>query len=113
MAEREIEVRCPCCESTLVVDVRTRAVLRHAPKQQIDETGKLVLDPSRWEAAKARVSGRKGGAGDAFDAALAKEQGRPKDLDDLFDKARRKSDQRRSETEDDTSSGSPEAPKSD
>lgn len=94
MSEKEIEVRCPCCESTLVVDVRTRAVLRHAPKQQVDETGKLVLDPVRWDQATTRVKGRLGQATDAFDAALAKEQSRKRDLDDLFDKAKKKTERR-------------------
>lgn len=94
MSDKEIEVRCPCCESTLVIDVRTRTVLKHAPPQQVDETGKLVLDPARWEQAKDRVRGRKDKATDSFDAALQKEQSRAKDLDDLFDRARKKAHRR-------------------
>src|SRR5688572_9514273 len=94
MSEKEIEVRCPCCEATLIVDVRTRTVLRHAPKAQLDETGKPVLDPARWDQAKSRVQGRTGKATDAFDAALAREQSRPKDLDALFEQAKKKADRK-------------------
>jgi hypothetical protein len=98
MSEKEIEVRCPCCEATLVVDVRTRTVLRHAPKTQLDETGKPVLDPARWDQATTRVKDRTGKATNAFDAALAREQSRPRDLDALFEQARKKS-QRKADTE--------------
>lgn len=94
MDDKEIEVRCPCCEALLVIDVRTRKVLKHAPKGQLDETGQPVLDPGRWDQAQARVQGRLGQAQDAFDSALAKEQRRGKDLDALFDAAKRKVDRR-------------------
>ena len=94
MTEKEIEVRCPCCEATLVIDVRTRAVLKHAPKARLDETGKPILDPGRWDAARTKVQDRTGRATDSFDAALAKEQSRKRDLDDLFDKAKKKVDRR-------------------
>ena len=94
MSEKEIEVRCPCCEATLVVDVRTRTVLKHAPKASLDETGKPVLDPGRWDSATRRVQERTGKATDAFDQALAKEQGRKRDLDDLFDAAKKKATRR-------------------
>ncbi|MEZ6015409.1 MAG: hypothetical protein R3F49_09870 [Planctomycetota bacterium] len=101
MSDKEIEVRCPCCESTLVIDVRTRTVLKHAPPQQVDETGKLILDPARWDQASARVQGRTNKATDAFDAALAKEHSRARDLDDLFDKARKKVERRGDRDSDD------------
>jgi len=94
MSEKEIEVRCPCCEAVLVIDVRTRTVLKHAPKARLDETGQPVLDPGRWDQAHARVKDRTGKATDAFDAALAREQSRPKDLDALFDQVKKKADRR-------------------
>jgi hypothetical protein len=98
MSIKDIEVRCPCCEATLVVDVRTRTVLRHAPKTQLDETGKPVLDPARWDQATTRVKDRTGKATDAFDAALAREQSRPRDLDALFEQAKKKADRKGEDT---------------
>lgn len=94
MSDKEIELRCPCCESMLVVDVRTRTVLRHAPKAGIDDTGRPVLDPGRWDQATGRVQGRTAAAKDSFEDALSREKSRAKDLDDLFDKAKRKVDRR-------------------
>lgn len=98
MSEKEIEVRCPCCEATLVIDVRSRTVLRHAPKAQLDETGKPVLDPARWDQASTRVKDRTGKANDAFDAALAREHSRPRDLDALFEQAKKKAGRRGEDT---------------
>lgn len=94
MSDKEIEIRCPCCESSLVIDVRTRTVLRHAPKARLDERGQPILDPGRWDQATARVRERTGQAKDAFDAALAREQSRPRDLDALFEEAKRKAARR-------------------
>ncbi len=94
MSSKEIEVRCPCCESTLVVDVLTAKVLKHAPKEKLDATGRVVLDENRWDSAKTKVSGRGKRGGDAFDQALGKEQTRDSDLDDLFKKAKDKVDKR-------------------
>ena len=84
----------------LEVDVRTATVLRHAPREKLDETGKPILDPERWESAKDRVHGRTESAEDAFDAALSKERARSKDLDDLFDKAKGKLDRRKRDVDD-------------
>jgi hypothetical protein len=99
MSEREIEVQCPCCETTLLVDVRTRTVLRHAPKAKLDETGQPILDPARWDQASSRVKDRTGQAGNAFDAALAREQSRPRDLDALFEQAKQKAKRKGEDTE--------------
>lgn len=70
-----------------MVDVLTSKVLRTGRPDGVDETGKLVLDESRWDRAqdKLKVQGT-----DAFDQALSKEKRRGADLDELFDKARRK-----------------------
>ncbi|MCA9000279.1 MAG: hypothetical protein KDB61_00050 [Planctomycetes bacterium] len=94
MASKEIEVRCPCCESVLVVDVLTAKVLKHAPKEKLDATGKVVLDEGRWDSARSKVAGRGQRGGDAFDQALGKEKSRESDLDDLFKKAKEKVDRR-------------------
>lgn len=90
MSPKQIEVTCPCCDTRLTVDVLTSTVLKHAPPEQLDETGKPVLDEGRWDSATARVRDRKSTSLDKFDAALGKEQSREKDLDDLFEKAKRK-----------------------
>lgn len=96
---KEIEIDCPCCESRLLIDVRTRTVLRHAPKGGLDEFGKPLRDASRWDAANEKV-GRGGERGrDAFDQALSKEKSRDQDLDDLFDRAKSRVDERKSKHE--------------
>ncbi|MDF1837846.1 MAG: hypothetical protein P1V35_08260 [Planctomycetota bacterium] len=94
MSAKQIEVRCPCCESMLVVDVLTAKVLKHAPPEKLDATGKIILDENRWDSAKSKVAGRGKRGGDAFDQALGKEQTRADDLDDLFKKAKDKVEKR-------------------
>jgi hypothetical protein len=91
---KEVETKCPCCESTLVVDVRTGKVLRHAPPAQVDETGKMQLDEGRWDSATERSSSRSADASDKFDQALGDERSKESRFDDLFDKAKKKVDER-------------------
>ncbi|MDG1051605.1 MAG: hypothetical protein P8M11_15070 [Planctomycetota bacterium] len=91
---KEVEIECPCCESRLVVDVRTQTVLRHAPKESLDEFGKPVRDGRRWDAAARTVTDRESRSEDAFDSALNRERSRTRDLDDLFKKAQDKVDDR-------------------
>ena len=62
----------------------------HAPPDQVDDTGKTVLDEGRWDSASQKIKGRKSSGSDKFDSALGKERAREQDLDDLFDKAKRK-----------------------
>ena len=90
MEIKQIDLACPCCNARLTIDVLTRTVLKHAPAEQVDETGKPVLDEGRWDVANEKVSGRRGAAQDKFDAALGKERTRERDLDDLFEQAKRK-----------------------
>ncbi|MGK0219235.1 MAG: hypothetical protein ACI9HE_002736 [Planctomycetota bacterium] len=99
MDTRQIEVKCPCCESMLVIDVRTSSVLKHAPPQQLDETGRPILDAGRWKAATERVNDRGERGGDIFDTALGKEHSRDEDLDDLFKKAKDKMKRRQDEND--------------
>ena len=96
---KEIEVDCPCCESRLLIDVRTRAVLRHAPKERLDEFGKPMKDASRWDAANEKIGRGSERGKDAFDQALSKEKSRGEDLDDLFDRAKSKVDARKKKHE--------------
>ena len=90
MESKQIEVSCPCCDTILLIDVLTRSVLRQSRPAQLDETGKVVLDESRWDEARGRVQERSLGKEERFESALSKEQGREADLQDLFEKAKRK-----------------------
>lgn len=90
METKQIDVDCPCCNTRLTIDVLSRTVLRHAPPEKRDETGKVVLDEDRWEAANERVAGRGEAAADRFEDALGREHSRERDLDDLFEQAKRK-----------------------
>lgn len=90
MGQKQIEVTCPCCETQLVVDVLTQKVLKHAPPRKLDETGKEILDESRWDSAQSKVKGRLDDGDDKFDSALTREKSRARDLDDLFKKAQEK-----------------------
>ena len=96
---KEIEVDCPCCDARLLIDVRTRAVLRHTPKAELDEFGKPG-GTAAWDRAQARVTEREGRGTDAFDDALALEQSREKKYDDLFEKAKAKVDDKKKQVED-------------
>ncbi len=90
MEVKQIDVRCPCCSTLLTIDVLTRKVLRTAQPEEVDETGKTVLDEGRWDDANKRVEDRKDEARDKLDAALDYERGKENHLDDLFDKAKKK-----------------------
>jgi hypothetical protein len=90
MESKQIDVDCPCCSTRLTIDVLTRKILRAAPPEQLDETGRAVLDESRWDEASARVEDRVQGAEDKLESALSAEREKESRLDDLFDKARRK-----------------------
>ncbi len=99
MSSKEVQITCPCCESTLVIDVLTATVLKHAPKGKLDSMGKPILDEGRWQSAQGKVSERKERGKDAFDQAVNKEQSREQDLDDLFRKAKDKADRRSDDDE--------------
>lgn len=90
METKQIEVQCPCCETRLTIDVRTRTVLKHAPPEQLDEMGKLIVDESRWDQAIDRAHGRADGAKDKLNKALDDEKAKESRLDDLFDRANKK-----------------------
>jgi hypothetical protein len=94
METKQIEVDCPCCAARLTIDVLTRTVLRSSAAHEVDETGKLRLDETRWDGAKRRVEERPTDARDKLEDALGRERGKESRLDDLFDKARRKVEER-------------------
>jgi hypothetical protein len=91
---KEVETKCPCCESTLIVDVKTGKVLRHAPPAQVDEMGKIHLDEDRWDSASERSSSRPAEATSKFEQALGDERAKESRFEDLFDKAKKKVDER-------------------
>ena len=86
METKQIEVRCPCCEAILHVDVRTRTVLKHVRAESLDAEGQ-PRDEGRWDEALERTSGRVDAAQDKLDAALDDERTKERRLDDLFDRA--------------------------
>jgi len=90
METKQIEVECPCCSARLTIDVLTRVVMRTAPRGEVDETGRPVLDESRWDEATQRIENRSAGAQDKLEAALSAERDKESRLDDLFEKARKK-----------------------
>ena len=90
MANKEVEVRCSCCETRLTVDVLTGQVLRAVEPGQTDETGKPILDEERWDRAAESVADRPTAAEDKLDEGLRREANREKSLDDLFEKAKAK-----------------------
>lgn len=75
--------------------------MRATPPQGVDETGKAVLDESRWDDAAQRVSTRTESGKSEFDLALDKERSRERDLDDLFEKAQEKARRAKKEEHDD------------
>ena len=97
MQKKQIEITCPCCSSTLAVDVLTETVMRASAPAELDETGKPKLDTRRWTEASQRVEGRGKTAEDKLESALSAEREKETRLDDLFDKARAKVKRRESE----------------
>ena len=87
METKQIEVRCPCCEALITVDVRTRTVLKHVRAESIDADGRPKADESRWTQAAERASGRVDEAQEKLDRALDDERDKERRLDDLFDRA--------------------------
>ena len=86
---KEIKVECPCCDTTLIVDVRSQKVMRHSAPAELDEFGKPRRgSTAAWDAAEKRIQGAKSRGTDAFDSALGREKARDRDLDDLFDRAK-------------------------
>lgn len=98
---KEIEIDCPCCDARLLIDVRTQAVLRHTPKNELDDSGRPGAGTAAWDRAQAKVASRKGRGTDAFDDALTKEKSKHKDFDALFDQAKNKVTDKRKRLEGD------------
>lgn len=87
MSQKEIQLVCPCCQSSLQVDVLTQKVLRWEPVGgKPKEAG--------WDSALGKVEGRLASGEDKFDASLRREQNRSRDLDDLFRDAKKRVEDR-------------------
>lgn len=100
MSQKEIQVRCPCCESSILVDVLTQTVLRWEPAE-----GKPKSEG--WDSALGRVENRLHDGVDKFDASLKREQNRTRDLDDLFRDAKERVDRRKEDGDENGDEDSP------
>lgn len=87
METKQIEVDCPCCDTRLTIDVRTRTVLKHVRAEQRDGDGFVKPDDERWGTAVDRAETRVDSAQDKLDRAMREEREKESRLDDLFDKA--------------------------
>lgn len=90
METKQIEIACPCCNSRLLVDVRTGKLLRTLRPEQLDASGKPVVGEGDWDQALGRVQQRESERSSKLDSALDRERDRSRHLDDLFRKASEK-----------------------
>jgi hypothetical protein len=97
MESKQLEIACPCCQSRILVDVRTGKILRTLRPEELDSSGKPVVGERDWDQALGRVRGRDEQKESKLDDALTRERDRSKNLDDLFREAQEKLD-----TDDDT-----------
>lgn len=92
METKEIAVTCPCCDSRINVDVRTRKILSWRRAEELGNDGKPVVTEEDWTKANEDVAGRMQRSEDAFDAGLSREKKRSRDLDDLWKKIQEEED---------------------
>ncbi|MEM7305691.1 MAG: hypothetical protein AAF682_03420 [Planctomycetota bacterium] len=85
METKEVAIRCPCCDSRIVVDVRTQKILTWARAGEVDAEGRPKVTEQDWDEAQKRAEGRLETGLDKFEAGLAREASRDKDLDALWD----------------------------
>ncbi len=90
MEAKQIEIDCPHCASRILVDVRTRQILRTRRAQELDSSGTPVVNEGDWDSALGRVQERGAARDGALEAALEKERERTSRLDDLFEQAKGK-----------------------
>ena len=86
METKDLAVRCPCCDSRIVVDVRTGKILTWSRAGEVDAEGRPKVTEEDWDAAQDKAKGRLAAGKDKFEEGLARENEREKDLDDLWDK---------------------------
>lgn len=90
METKQIEIQCPCCSNRLTIDVRTEKVVRHRPKEQVDETGKPRVGEADWGQAFGKVKAREEGRDDRLGSMLDKERNRGAELDERFRAAKKR-----------------------
>lgn len=90
MEAKQLEIACPCCQSRILVDVRTGKILRTLRPEELDATGKPVVGERDWDQALGRVRGREEAKDSKLDDALSRERKRSSQLEDLFRKASEK-----------------------
>jgi hypothetical protein len=98
MEKKQIEIDCPHCSTRILVDVRTRQILRSRRPEELDSSGKPLVGEADWESAMGRVQKRDANRDSALDAALEKERDRASRLDGLFEQAKEKLDDDEEET---------------
>ena len=84
MAAKEVSIRCPCCDSRIVVAVPRSQVLSWSPADKLDAAGRPNATEQGWKAAHERAKGKLGEGLDKFEAGRKREQQREKDLYDLW-----------------------------
>lgn len=98
MNAKDIEVRCPCCATRLLVDVATGKILKTTPAPEPpgqDLVGKPPRD--RWESAQQSVRDRTQTSTRKMESALEAERTKEDRFDELFKQARDKQARRDSE----------------
>lgn len=106
---KQIDVECPCCKARLAVDVATRRVVRAAPPERLDASGKPIVGAADFDRALDRVQRRHEAGAGRFEDALERERRRSHDLDELFRRANEGKDRSR-EDDDPPSAGRPPTP---
>ena len=84
MQKRTLEIKCPNCGSSILVDIFTGKILRHLEK------GKDKVDESLFDKTMEKIAERKKNAGRIFNSAKDQVKGRGKALEDAFDSAKKK-----------------------
>ena len=92
MESKQLEIACPCCQSRILVDVRTGKILRTLRPEELDTSGKPVVSEKDWDQALGRVRGREEQKDRKLNDALTRERDRSKKLEDLFREAQEKLD---------------------
>lgn len=105
MSKKDLEIVCPCCESRLLVDLRTETVVRARRPEELDESGRPKVGDADWSSAFDRVRARTRGEDRKLDQAVERERQRTRSLDDRFDEARRKAEDEDESTEGTGSTG--------
>ena len=87
MNPKELEVRCPCCASRLLVETATGKILRTTPAGDAAQAAPAV---DRWESAQHRVRERTNTGTEKLESALEAERTKEARFDEMFKKAREK-----------------------